>query len=276
MNTLYPEILTPNASLECDIINADEKQVKIDKITDEPCIVFVINGECFVSYNVRGPIKIKKSSFVLIPRNAHLCCTVSQNSTVLELPLQYYRNKEAKTCINKYINYAAKTNFQFKALHAPKPLKAILNQLVYYIKDEHFSDRLAEIKLEEFLLSLDNYYDKNEVVNLFYPVFESKNGFKEFIINNYEKVNNIAELIRLSAMCKTYFYDRFKKEFNMTAKQWILKQKAASIKKIFAEPDISIKDIAVLYDFQSTEYLHKFCKKHFNATPTEMMRRYQS
>ena len=43
-------------------------------------------------------------------------------------------------------------------------------------------------------------------------------------MQNYSRVNNLDELITLSNIGRTSFFIKFKEEFGITAKQWMMKQ----------------------------------------------------
>ena len=58
------------------------------------------------------------------------------------------------------------------------------------------------------------------------PLSEKEVDFKDFVMHNHTKVDNIEQLISLSNMGRScFFFTKFNEVFGMTAKQWMLKQK---------------------------------------------------
>ena len=111
---------------------------------------------------------------------------------------------------------------------------------------------------------------------MFYPIIGKSIDFKDFIMNNYTKVNNIEKLISLSNLGRSYFFARFNEVFGMTAKQWMLKQRNQLILKKLTEPGVCIKDVIEELGFESQGYFGRYCKQHFGCTPKQLIKRCQA
>ena len=65
---------------------------------------------------------------------------------------------------------------------------------------------------------------KKKLLHFFHPIIGRQLEFRDFVMQNYSKVNNLDELITLSNIGRTSFFIKFKEEFGITAKQWMMKQ----------------------------------------------------
>ena len=66
---------------------------------------------------------------------------------------------------------------------------------------------------------------KNRRLQYYSPHYRKEVDFKDFVMHNHTKVDNIEQLISLSNMGRSCFFTKFNEVFGMTAKQWMLKQK---------------------------------------------------
>lgn len=74
-------------------------------------------------------------------------------------------------------------------------------------------------------------------------------------------------------MSASTFNRKFKAEFNDSAYQWLLKQKAEQIKMRLMNESTTLSDIIREFGFHSHSHLQKYCKTHFNMNPSELKKR---
>ena len=136
--------------------------------------------------------------------------------------------------------------------------------------------QLQNLMQREFFFLLRGFYEKQEIATLFHPIIGKEMDFKDFVIHNHNKVDNIEQLVELSHMGRSRFFSKFTEVFGMTAKQWMLKQKDQQILKKMTEPGICIKDVIEELGFDSQVYFNRYCKQHFGCTPRQLMERCQT
>jgi AraC-like DNA-binding protein len=110
------------------------------------------------------------------------------------------------------------------------------------------------------------------VVTLLHPVI-GMSGFKNFVIRNYHKVKNVAELVHISGMGRTAFDYTFRNEFGVSARQWMLMQIAKQVEYKALKPDITVKDLIREFKFDSASHFNRFCRKQFDCTPGELIKK---
>ena len=94
-------------------------------------------------------------------------------------------------------------------------------------------------------------------------------------MESLEHVNSVSELIQLCNMSDSLFYKRFKQEFGISAKQWLINQLKDRIRKKILEPKITAKALMNEFNFSSPEHLNLFCKKQFGMTPSQLIKSHQ-
>ena len=128
----------------------------------------------------------------------------------------------------------------------------------------------------EFFFLLRGFYEKQEIAALFHPIIGKEVDFKDFVMHNHTKVDNIEQLISLSNMGRSCFFIKFNEVFGMTAKQWMLKQKNRRILEKMTEPRVCIKDAVEELGFDSQSNFNRHCKLYFGCTAKQLVERCQS
>ena len=80
----------------------------------------------------------------------------------------------------------------------------------------------------------------------------------------------------LSNIGRTSFFIKFKEEFGITAKQWMMKQLKKRILGKVIEPGICVKQLMEVCNFESQAQLYRYFKQHFRCTPKQLIDRYQA
>ena len=166
--------------------------------------------------------------------------------------------------------------YLFEPIKIRYPLTPFLEVLIHCIRNGMNCLHLHTLMQQELFFLLRGFYEKKDIATLFYPIIGKSIDFKDFIMHNYTKVNNIEKLISLSNLGRSCFFARFNEVFGMTAKQWMLKQRNQLILKKLTEPEVCIKDIIEELGFESQGYFGRYCKQHFGCTPKQLIKRYQA
>lgn len=152
---------------------------------------------------------------------------------------------------------------------------------------EHFADLTLEmeeaiegyawrvkVSLLHILLEIRRYYQLDEMLNPNQKTaYSSPNQTIERIISYIDE--NIAQALSLSMFAEMahmnpfYFSTYFKKHTSMSPSQYVLYARINRAKKLLAETDKNILDIALLCGFNSTANFNKAFKKATGKTPSE-------
>ncbi len=238
-------------------------------------VVILIEGECIISCNQYDNRKISSSEMVLLPRGALVDAYTQKDSKLLLFSFGMVRNVCDVNMLQSYYDLCNDIHYDFTPLEIRHPLNEFIDLLVFCLKSGMNCAHLHEIKHKEFFLYLRGFYTKEEIVQLFFPIMGKKLKFKDMVLKNYSKAENVEELIELLKMSKNAFYAKFSKEFGMSPRQWMLKQIRHQVFIKAAIPNITIKELMDLFNFDSPVQFNRFCMREFNCTPGELIKQQQ-
>lgn len=109
----------------------------------------------------------------------------------------------------------------------------------------------------------------NEIVLVkLIPHSTKSKTFEDKVLKNYMATKNVTELAALCKYdCVRTFTRHFKKSFGQTPYQWMLDRKMEEIQSIVLNSDMSITDVAKMYDFKSVSHLVNLYTKRFGNSP---------
>ncbi len=109
----------------------------------------------------------------------------------------------------------------------------------------------------------------NEIVMVkLIPHSTKSKTFEDKVLKNYMATKNVTELAELCKYdCVRTFTRHFKKSFGQTPYQWMLDRKMEEIQSLVHNSDMSITDIAKMYDFKSVSHLVNLYSKRFGNSP---------
>jgi AraC-like DNA-binding protein len=151
-------------------------------------------------------------------------------------------------------------------------IASFLDILSIYLRNNIYCSRLQLIKTEELLLCLHCFYSKGDLAQFFFPIIGQSLEFRQVICENINQVTSIQELIKLTHLRKTTFYQKFREEFGEeNPKQWLSNCIGNRVLRACSLPNISVKELAFQLHFTSESALLKFCKRHFKKTPSQLI-----
>ncbi|MDD2327584.1 MAG: helix-turn-helix domain-containing protein [bacterium] len=88
------------------------------------------------------------------------------------------------------------------------------------------------------------------------------------VLRHYSSVNSIGELATLCGYdCLRTFTRHFKKSFSQTPYQWLLERKMEEIRSMVVSSDLSITEIARMYEFKNASHLVNAFTKRYGISP---------
>ncbi len=111
------------------------------------------------------------------------------------------------------------------------------------------------------------YYPQEECLKFFSQRFSPDVKFQEFVRVNWMKYGNVKGLAEGLCMTSQQFSNRFRKIFGMPPHAWITQQKAQRIYQDIYHSSLSLKEIALKYNFNTQANFFHFCKHVFGDTP---------
>lgn len=110
--------------------------------------------------------------------------------------------------------------------------------------------------------------EKEIVLVKLIPHSTKSKSFEDKVLRNYMSTKNVSELSELCKYdCVRTFTRHFKRSFGQTPYQWMLDRKMEEIQSLVLNSDMSITDIAKMYDFKSVSHLVNLYSKRFGNSP---------
>jgi AraC-like DNA-binding protein len=236
-------------------------------------ILFVLRGSVRLNCNGFDPKIIQSGEMVFIVIQSFVDIECLEHTIAL---VSIFGN-EVINCDNlswQHLKpYAEHVDYNMNTLKINSQLKRYLDLLVVYLRSGAGCSRLHQIKLDELFLCLRFYYSKEQLASFFYPIIGQSMDFRIFFFANIDRVKDIRQLISLSNMGKSAFYERFKAEFGESSpKKWLDKYFESKILFACSQPGITVKELAYSLDFDSESSFSQYCRRHFDRTPSELIK----
>lgn len=132
------------------------------------------------------------------------------------------------------------------------------------------SSGFNELKIKELSHMFHTFYTQEELFLFFRPALGPDFNFSRFILANYSKYRNVAEMASSMNYTVSGFEKKFKKVFKEAPYRWMLKQKAQEIYHCIAAGEMNFKEISDKFGFSSVSGLNNFIKQKYGRTPGEI------
>lgn len=239
-------------------------------------LLFFLKGDFTISCNQFHNKLFHAGEMILIPRSSRLKGIGEAGSSLLSMFFDMPEGNCDKLILQSLSDIRDSIEYDFSPIKIHYPLTPFLEVLTYCIKNGMSCVHLHNLMQREFFFLLRGFYEKQEIAALFHPIIGKEMNFKDFVVHNYTKVDNIEQLISLSNMGRSCFFTKFNEVFGMTAKQWMLKQRNQRILEKMTEPGVCIKDVIEELGFDSQANFNRYCKQHFECTPKQLIERCQA
>ena len=244
--------------------------------TTKNYLLFFLKGDFTICCNQFHNKLFHAGEMILIPRSSRLKGFAETDSSLLSMFFDIPAENCDKLILQSLSNVCNNIKYDFSPIKIRYPLTLFLEVLTHCIKNGMSCAHLHGLMQREFFFLLRGFYEKQEIAALFHPIIGKEVDFKDFVMHNHTKVDNIEQLISLSNMGRSCFFIKFNEVFGMTAKQWMLKQKNQRILEKMTKPGVCIKDIIEELGFDSQGNFNRYCKQHFGCTPKQLIEQCQA
>lgn len=239
-------------------------------------VCFVLEGEMIIINDLNNQISVRQGNMFYMPKYAHFDSKAKNNVHLLVFSFERLLNPSDKQYFQSLTILESKAESDLVILEIKKPLNSFIRFMLETLNEGIWNNYYFRIKHKEFFILLRSFYETNEVKKLFSPLIAENIDFKSLIMDTYQKDSDLNALIKASCLSRSIFMKVFKKEFGVTAYQWIMKQRCKRIIYYASLPGATIKDVMYKVDFDSPSHFNRFCRKHFNCTPKELLRKCQT
>lgn len=241
------------------------------KVADR--LIFIISGRLSVKDERQEEFLCGKDEVILLTRGRTYDVDVLEEAKLLVLSFVTTYQICDKMGLRDAKHILDSTQYQFHSLAIKKPMKMLLESILYYLEDNITCGYWQKAKLLEFFVIYWNYYTLEEICHFFYPVINKDIGFHSKVMANCAKAKTVKELAELCGYSLTPFNKLFNAHFQHSSPyKWMLQQNAPLIKARLWDKTVPIKTIATEFGFSDQPHLSRYCKRYFNATPLQIRR----
>lgn len=244
---------------------------KEEQETQKHYLVIIMGGKIRLTCNLWKDKEVREGEIFLIARSSLVSGECLENTKVLTLAFDIPITNCDKFNFQHLAQLAEEIDNRFEPLPVRYPINIFCELMSFFLQQKASCEHLHEAKHNELFLCLRYFYTKQELAGLFYPILSKSMDFQRLILDNYKEVRSVQELIELSHMSRSSFYDKFKEAFGVSAKQWLTNKKLQKIINVSSSPNMTVKQLMVSFQFDSLPQFQRYCKKHFGCTPSELI-----
>ncbi len=246
------------------------------RVLEQNAIVFIIAGSCSFSYDHYVNRIFFAGDMLFFPKSAIVTGVVLEATKFLYMTFDVPLSPSDRKYIQQQWIMAKDITYDFTPLKMNYSIGVFVNSLIHLLHNIDDCSDLHDIKHREVFILLRRLYTREQYTEFFHPIIGKSFNFKNFVLENYINCYNLKELIEHSAMSRNTFMRKFKKEFGVSAYQWILKQMCNRIQHKASQPDVTVKEIMSEVGIDSYSHFNRICKRYFNQTPRELITHCQS
>jgi len=238
---------------------------------DFNCVIFVLEGEMWGDFGEFKDKHFRAGDILYVPKNTVEQVKGHTDSRFLICMFEMPHNVCDKLNFHSYAPLCEQMEYTMQPVAIRPQMQQFVDSMVYYLRNGINCEHYHELKQKEMFLVFRWFYPKEELAALFHPMIGKSLDFKALVMSNYPRVKNVNELANILNMGRSSFDMQFKEEFGMPPGHWLLKQKANHIRHYMSDPDVTISDVILKYNFNSPTHFTRFCKQQFGVTPSELM-----
>lgn len=248
--------------------------------TDCVSLLCVLEGRIRACSNLREKAQdCVTGSVILVPTGDHCeCRALTENA----LSICFVFNPLTLNCVQHFLNRLEPYVGQARGSVCPAPLPLhrklldILLPVPALLTGFHYCPHYYDLKVEELFVYFNELYTREQLVRLFAPLLGGKQGFKYLVLNNFRKTDRVPELAEMLGYTVVTFTRRFTEAFGESPAHWLRERRKESILQDIRLTSATFTELAFKYGFSSSAYFTAFCRRNWNATPTELRQKRSS
>jgi AraC-like DNA-binding protein len=236
-------------------------------------IVFMMKGVLKCDCCNDGISQINAGQMIFLPAKSMCNLNFEAGSAIVSLAFEkcsFVCHTKPLHDLRKLVPYV--NNFS-NVLHINSQLQAFLDLLTMYLRNGVSCVAFHNLKIDELFILFRHFYSKEQLAVFMAPMLGASQEFRLNCLRMRSNSRNITELVSMSGMSKTKFYDKFRKEFgDVNPKKWFDSYLEYRILRATSEPGVSVKELAYRFEFESESAFSQFCHRHFGVSASELIR----
>jgi AraC-like DNA-binding protein len=246
--------------------------VILRRSTSAHVIFILMQGSIVLNCNGYEEKMLHAGEMIFIAAHSFMDLQCLERTVALVCVFQEPRTSCGRLNIQQLSSYLRGVHYNLDTLPVNEEMATLINSIVGCLRSNLSCAYMHQLQTEELLLSLRYFYPIRQVATFFYPIASNSPEFRLFVMRNIDKVSNVRELIEMSGLSRSTFYDKFRIEFNdENPKLWMERQFRSRILFASSQPNVTVKELAQMLHFDSEDAFHRYCKRHFNQSPQELI-----
>lgn len=183
-----------------------DKNTKFEEdTTSKNYLLFFLKGDFTITCNQFHNRLFHAGEMILIPRSSRLKGIGENGSSLLSMFFDMPEGNCDKLILQSLSDLCDNIEYDFSPIRIHYPLTPFLEVLTHCIKNGMNCAHLHTLMQREFFFLLRGFYEKQEIATLLHPIIGKEMDFKDFVMRNHTKVDNIEQLISLSNLGRSRF-----------------------------------------------------------------------
>lgn len=232
--------------------------------------IFLLEGKALLSLNGEEPLPVSDGQMALVTLDMKLRLTACCATRII-----IHTFSSLLPECEEQVNSLYRLNSSYTEHHTPvvplHPLIRAFGLNVYeIIKYGKMTPTYMRLKRLEIFTLIALTRSTNETLSFFYPLLNKRYSFRTMVMNTDYRVST-EELIARSGLCRTNFYNRFKREFGMSVSRWLKLRRAYAVREAAGFPGMNVKELMSSTGFTSPSNFIRFCDIYFGCSPKALI-----
>jgi len=244
----------------------DKNMLNMEKIIVSHSIVYIISGHVEIQTYDYEKFTVDDGEMLFMPRDSYLISDYIKNQKDMEVYLFFFDYAFASEFIkNNNIKKDSKKNKITKLKisdNITNYIKALKN--IDYIDKENIN--LLKIKIFELLHLICE--SNTDFINILKAQENTKTDIQTYMLKHYDKNLSVNDWANLSGYSLSTFNRKFKQEYSLSPKKWIIKQNM-KLANTALKNGLSVSKCASEFGYSNTSNFIKAFKDIYKTTPKQ-------
>lgn len=253
--------------------NFQEDLVNTEFYTNRHCIVFSCSGiETITSFDFED-IKIYENEMLFLPKDMYLISDFKK----AEISLSAYMFFFDDDVIEKFLytkrtsKHIKKQSIKFFKMNVNSSILAYIDSLKNICKNAGNSKEFLELKLLELLYLINENDKDNKLISFLSTKNIEKHRrnivslMKRYYLHNF----TVKDFALLSGRSIATFHRDFKKEHNISPKQYLIDKRLEHAHSLLQKEELSVTEVASEIGYKNISHFIKAYKNRYGFTPKQ-------
>lgn len=233
-------------------------------------LVFVIEGNCSVNSEECSNYIVGERQMFMCYNRGHYQITPLSN---MKIVVAHFSALSGALCDMGAVAQRVQSNddfqYEFSAIEVNDKMQELLNMVIGFLENKIVCSSMHQSMIGAMFVVFKFFYSDENLVQLFYNLFDSRQSFCTMVEGNRGKAKNLNHLAQLCGYDINTFNVIFRRYYpGITPGAWIKVSRKDDIMYDLTQTDAPVKFIANKFGFASSSHLGEFCKKFLGGTPT--------